>query len=845
MKFGKTLKRVLYPPWSEEYVDYKGLKQLIKRCCTALDERMHSASFDGHADLPDTTRLYGLHRLAFFLAITREVHKVSAFYLQQLEAWEAQYHSIVQQPSTPSSAPAQLLSLRSLCDLLDKLRSFVLLNHLAFIKILKKYDKHVSSLTHTALSSRSLAGLLGYGPSGEVGSASMDCMHTIMQSAFYSSPRLAVLLTNVQVQMAMRTSDDGGGEKARGAVEEKEAMDVGGDDESAMRDVTSTSASASSTSDEFEFSCPICLDTLTLPVILSCSHRFCFSCLASWSTLSQKCPVCRLEHPLHPDSYTVSNTLDSFIRHSHRMQTKKRLEAADQARTLSAAHEETVMATATGEYDDDEMAPAHDDDPALLSKPPRLSPINPAKGVYGSPLHPAVVNGLKHVNTLLDVATPASYLIFDVDDTLLTNLYTPCLLTTDKGIQAYQAILSRNPLYADLSLKQKNTVTRILQRALDSKRLVEPDTQLVIKQLQDMGCVVFGLTKRWSESAVETRKELLTMGIDFTSSSPFPRGRKYCDECTESLLVDGVIYTNGHEKGPVLDRFLSQIVFPRHLQACKDKERAQGVDKEAGEGETTGEMETKEAVDGVGAAVSRHPLSSFASMLMSSIPNPFQRERSGGERGVAGVRSPAPSPPPPSLASVPSLVVFVDDLHENASSVFHELTVCQTLRIPIISCHYTAVKDQHEELLTQYERRMMKEAHGAAQLSSSSSGHGGGGTASVRALPPLCVHSDMEVLQYQVYHLVHKAQVINDQQARFIITRLKKKAQGAEAATSPSSTRRPKGGRKASEDSQGSGSGGEEERRGMERMTVSGGDAMEVEGRAAHTQMLSAQEGER
>ena len=826
MKFGKTLKRVLHPPWSDEYVDYKGLKQLIKRCCTALDERMRSPSSDSY----DTTRLYGLHRLDFFLAITREVHKVSAFYLHQLEAWEAQYHTIVAQPSTPSTSPTQLLALRSLCDLLDKLRSFVLLNHLAFIKILKKYDKHVSSLTHTALSSRSLAGLLGYGPSGEVGSASMDCMEGVMQSPFYSSPRLAVLLTNVQVQMAMRTTEDGG---EKGMAEEKEAMDVG-DDDASMTDVTSTPSSPAA-SDEFEFTCPICLDTLSLPVILSCSHRFCFSCLASWSTQSQKCPVCRLEHPLHPDSYTVSNTLDTFIRHSHRMQAKKRREAADQQRTLTAAHEETVMATATGEFDDDEMAPAQDGDPALLSKPVRPPVINPAKGVYGSPLHHSVVNGLKHVNTLLDVATPSSYLIFDIDDTLITNLYTPCLLTTDKGIQAYQAILSRNPLYAELTLKQKNTVTRILQRALDSKRLVESDTQMVIKTLQEMGCTVFGLTKRWSESAVETRKELLTMQIDFTTSSPFPRGRKYCDECTESLLVDGVIYTNGHEKGPVLDRFLSQIVFPRHLQAFKERERLQGVDKDGLDVSLGGEMETKEAVDGVGTPATRHPLSSFASMLMSSIPNPFQqREKSGG--GTPGVRSPAPSPPPPALAAVPSSLVFVDDLHENASSVFHELTVCQQLQIPIISCHYTAVKDQHEELLTQYERRMMKEVTGSSP-SSSSSGEGAG-----VALPPLCVHSDMEVLQYQVYHLVHKQQVINDQQARFIITRLKRKAQGAEAAGTPASVKGMARRRRASVDSPGSGSGsaGEEERRGIERMTVSGGDAMDVEGRGASMQHMYA-----
>ena len=672
MKFGKTLKRVLHPPWSDEYVDYKQLKQLIKQCCVALEERIRERSPDVAAD---TTRLQGLRRLDFFLAITAEVHKVSSFYTAQLTLWEAMYNDIVATPLTPSpshssspsshSSSSQLLALRSLCDLLDKMRSFVLLNHLAFIKILKKYDKHVSSLTHAALSSRSLSGLLGYGPSGEVGSASIACMATIMQSPFYSSPRLAVLLTNVQVQIAMRTSDDLPS-TSDPHYEQKEAMH---DDPSPSSSSTSTSASSALAVDEYEFTCPICLDVLSLPVVLSCSHRFCFSCLASWSTQSQKCPVCRLEHPLHPDSYTVSNTLDSFLRHSRRMQAKKRREAQEQARAADQRREETVMATATGEFDDDEAASPHDGDPALLSKPARTPPVNPAKGVYAHALVERAVNGLKHVNTLLDVATASSYLIFDIDDTLITNLYTPCLLTTDKGIQAYQAILSRNPLYAELTLKQKNTVTRILQRALDSKRLVESDTQMVIRTLQDMGCTVFGLTKRWSESSAETRKELLTMGIDFVSSSPFPRGRKYCDECTESLLVDGVIYTNGHEKGPVLDRFLSQIVFARHLQTLRDKEVGVGV---GGGGRRGGRWRWRRKRRGRGGRWGRRrrsrrcpPLRAIPSPPSppcSCRPSPTLSSASGQGRGRAPSPAPRvpphpphhpPSRPPPCLQSPP------------------------------------------------------------------------------------------------------------------------------------------------------------------------------------------------
>ena len=575
-----------------------------------------------------------------------------------------------------------------------------------------------------------------------------------------------------------------------------------------------------------------CLDVLSLPVILSCSHKFCFQCLANWSTQSQKCPVCRLEHPLHPDSYTVSSTLDAFLRKTYKTQDARGKDLQEAQRLAERGVEDTVMATATGEFDDDEQA-NREDDPAAVNKPGRRSVhTNPQKGIYTHSLQHSSVNSLKHINTLLDVATSGSYVVFDIDDTLLTNLYTPCLLTTDKGIQAYQAILARNPLYAELTLKQKNAVTRVLQRALDSKRLVESDTQLVIRSLQEMGCTLFGLTKRWSESSAETRKELLTMGLDFVGSSPFPRGRKYCDECTESLLVDGVIYTNGHEKGPVLDRFLSQIVFAQQLQQRRDgeKERTWSAGKDAA-------VESKElpptpTAPALTASIapdfplapapqpvsptSRNAISSFASMLMSSIPNPFQREKSESNPSL-----PRQSPPPPPaaaaaaapLAAVPSHLIFVDDLHENAHSVFHDLSVCQQLSIPILSCHYTAVKDQMEDMLRQYEQQMRREhstqrrqqQSGDEGSSSDESGaedklasptrststsstmsvderqpsvpSSGGGS-----LPSLCAHSDMEILQYQVYHLVHKQQVINDQQARFIITKLKRKAQGDSAA---------------------------------------------------------------
>lgn len=45
---------------------------------------------------------------------------------------------------------------------------------------------------------------------------------------------------------------------------------------------------------EEDLTCPVCCDIFTDPVLLSCSHSFCRSCLKRcWNTGLRECPVCR------------------------------------------------------------------------------------------------------------------------------------------------------------------------------------------------------------------------------------------------------------------------------------------------------------------------------------------------------------------------------------------------------------------------------------------------------------------------------------------------------------------------------------------------------------------------
>tara|TARA_B110000003_G_scaffold133659_1_gene135619 strand:+ start:2464 stop:4254 length:1791 start_codon:yes stop_codon:yes gene_type:complete len=59
--------------------------------------------------------------------------------------------------------------------------------------------------------------------------------------------------------------------------------------------------------------CAICLDNLTNPLILNCTHSYCASCIMMWIRTNKKCPECRKEIDISDTTFITNNTITSPI----------------------------------------------------------------------------------------------------------------------------------------------------------------------------------------------------------------------------------------------------------------------------------------------------------------------------------------------------------------------------------------------------------------------------------------------------------------------------------------------------------------------------------------------------
>lgn len=311
-----------------------------------------------------------------------------------------------------------------------------------------------------------------------------------------------------------------------------------------------------------DYQCPCCDKLLQKPVILSCAHCVCTTCLTG---VTDRCPSCSKVQPIHKTVYKTNDNLVRFLTKNYYSNPVFLSHQREQKTpTLQPIERMVSHASLTDTEKKIPFSLSETLDALMTEEATCTAPLLPRKNEYGI---------LSSLRQLLEVATPGCFVALDIDETIQMSSYAPSILLSNKGIQTYQKMLNTEP-YKSMPLDFLNERRNRLQAALHAKRLVESDTKEVIEELQQRGCWVFGLTSRYNEMAAHTSTVLKQLGIDLASRAPFPVGKSLRDPQTNALCQDGVIFTNATNKAFILDRFLTNVVFRNVGQASPETRAA-------------------------------------------------------------------------------------------------------------------------------------------------------------------------------------------------------------------------------------------------------------------------------
>lgn len=176
MRFGRTLREAVYPPWRDQYIDYSKLKSLLREdksdddneAWTEEDEnRFCDEIFNGQLEK------VAQFQQETFDALRQRVH-VTFDKLKELAPTDTQSQS-TQQPISKADIPAQKLKdletdLDKITNEVRELKKYSNINYTGFLKIVKKHDRkrgdryRVRPMMQLSLAQRPFNSEQGYSP---------------------------------------------------------------------------------------------------------------------------------------------------------------------------------------------------------------------------------------------------------------------------------------------------------------------------------------------------------------------------------------------------------------------------------------------------------------------------------------------------------------------------------------------------------------------------------------------------------------------------------------------------------------------------------------------------------